>query len=289
MCARSALAPVCRALTAPVRASSVAGPSRIPIPTLRRSLQTDADASTPKASSEHLNISKLVVRTSQPLTSVLQAYAVLRSIESTYGQVINFDVVRDTDSLQPTNTLFFTMAEPVNLGKDKETFHEIPSPKSSAGVMERYGGPSLEDIRGILRESSKQLPMSSRGKQSHESITFKVEIRRKAGRAPPLYTKKTTPTTIRQDRKVVEALGKFGDGFFGGFKGLEEKHSQIVEKKEAELKAPKDKRGGQAGRQGGRRDAVARAGDAEEGVEESSRGAEAGTETETATTAEEKA
>jgi hypothetical protein len=282
MSARSALTPVCRTLTAPIRASPIAGPSRIPLPTLRRSLQTDADASTPKASPEHLNISKLVVRTSQPLTSVLQAYAVLRSIESTYGQVIDFDVVRDTDSLQPTNTLFFTMAEPVNLGKEKETFHEIPSPKSSTGVMERYGGPSLDDVRGILRESFKQLPMSSRGKQSQESITFKVEIRRKAGRGPPLSTKKTTPTTLRQDRKVLEALGKFGDGFFGGFKGLEEKHSKIVEKKQGGMRTNViDKRDGQAGRQGVRREAGASAAVAEEGVEESSIDAEAGTEAET--------
>jgi hypothetical protein len=268
MSARTALAPVCRAFTASIRASPIAGPSRIPLPTLRRSLQTDADTSTPKASPEHLNISKLVVRTSQPLTSVLQAYAVLRSIESTYGPVINFDVVRDTDSLQPTNTLFFTMAEPVNLGKEKETFHEIPSPKSSAGVMERYGGPSLDDVRGILRESFKQLPMSSRGKQSQESITFKVEIRRKAGRVPPLSTKKTTPTTLRQDRKVLEALGKFGDGFFGGFKGLEEKHSKIVERKQGGLRtAVNDKHGVQAGSQGGRREAGGKAEVADESGE----------------------
>jgi len=282
MAARSALGPACRAFVAPNRASPIAGPSRIPLPNLRRSLQTDAEASTPKTSPDHLNISKLVVRTSQPLTSVLQAYAVLRSIESTYGPVINFDVVRDTDSLQPTNTLFFTMAEPVNLGKDKETFHEIPSPKSSAGVMERYGGPSLDDVRGILRESFKQLPMSSRGKQTQESITFKVEIRRKAGWAPPLTTKKTTPTTLRQDRKVLEALGKFGDGFFGGFKGLEEKHSKIVDRKQGGMRvAVDDKRGGQAVRQGGRREAGARAGVAEEGVEESPIDAEARTEAET--------
>jgi len=282
MSARSALAPACRAFVAPIRASPIAGPSRIPIPTLRRSLQTDADAPNPKTSPEHLNISKLVVRTSQPLTSVLQAYAVLRSIESTYGPVINFDVVRDTDSLQPTNTLFFTMAEPVNLGKEKETFHEIPSPKSSAGVMERYGGPSLDDVRGILRESFKQLPMSRTGKQTQESITFKVEIRRKAGWAPPLTTKKTTPTTLRQDRKVLEALGKFGDGFFGGFKGLEEKHSKIVERKEGGMRvAVNNNRGGQAGRQGGRPGAGARAGVAEEGIEEISIDAEAETEAET--------
>ena len=55
------------------------------------------------------------------------------------------------------------------------------------------------------------------------------------------------------------------------------------------MKAPKDKRSGQAGKQGGRQNTVARAGVAEEGVEESSRVAEAGTETETATQAEEKA
>jgi hypothetical protein len=160
------------------------------------------------------------------------------------------------------------MAEPVNLGKEKETFHEIPSPKSSAGVMERYGGPSLDDVRGILRESFKQLPMSSRGKQSQESITFKVEIRRKSGWVPPLSTKKTTPTTLRQDRKVLEALGKFGDGFFGGFKGLEEKHSKIVEKKQGGLRtAVNDKRGGQAGRQAGRREAGGKAEVADESGE----------------------
>jgi len=182
-----------------------------------------------------------VVRTSQPLKSVLQAYAILRSIESSYGQVINFDVSRDPDSLAPSNIIFFQMAEPVNLGKEGETLHEIPSPISSTGVMERYGGPSLNDIRNIL--SSNQLPMSTKGKQSQESITFRVEIRRKSGNPVPLPIKKTTPTTISQDKQLLEALGKFGDGFFGGFKGLHETHMGILEKKEQNTKATNEGRG----------------------------------------------
>lgn len=239
MSSRTAIAPISRAFAAPIRASPIAGPSRIPLPTLRRSLQTDADTS--KTSAEHHGTSKLAVRTSQPLTSVLQAYAVLRSVESTYGQVIDFDMSRDVDSLQPTNMLFFTLAEPVNLNINRDVLHEIPSPKSSEGVMERYGGPSLNDIRNILREPSLRLTSSSRGKSSQTSITFKVEARRRSGNTPPLTLRRSTPTMIRQDRKILEALGKFGDGFFGGFKGLQETHSAIVDKKERSIKGFKGK------------------------------------------------
>jgi hypothetical protein len=146
------------------------------------------------------------------------------------------------------------MAEPVNLGKEKEMFHEIPSPRSSAGAMERYGGPSLDDIRNILRDPSTQLHHSSKGKNSRESITFKVELRRTPGQSAPLPIKKSTQTTVRQDRSIVEALGKFGDGFFGGFKGLQEKHSAIVERKAREVKNYIDSRRGRHGDKAGKAD-----------------------------------
>jgi hypothetical protein len=79
-----------------------------------------------------------------------------------------------------------------------------------------------------------------------ESITFKVEIRRKSGNSPPLPIKKPTSKSIEQDKRLLDALGKFGDGFFGGFKGLAEKHTTILEGKT--IKAPQGKNGG-VGRQ----------------------------------------
>jgi hypothetical protein len=123
------------------------------------------------------------------------------------------------------------MSEPVNLGNQKTVLHEVQSPKSGFNVLERYGGPSLADIRSILREShnSPRIGSPKAGSQkAQEAITFSVEPRKTMGYTPPITQKKTTPTTIRQDMKVAEALEKFGDGFFGGFRQLGKKHTAIA-------------------------------------------------------------
>lgn len=226
MSARTAVGTIGRAFNACIRASPIAGPSRIPLIPSRRFLETEASTKLPL---DKTLTTRLAVRTSQPLTSILQAYAVLRSIETTYGQVMTFDVSRDPDNQLPTNLLFFTLAEPVTL-HGRDTLHEIPSPQSSMGVYERYGGPSLDDIRSVLRDNYQRLPRT-KGQNNQSSITFRVELRRTTGHYQPLPVKKTTQTTIKQDTKIVEALEKFGDGFFGAFKGLGEKHSAIVDSK----------------------------------------------------------
>jgi hypothetical protein len=233
MSARATIGPICKALNAPIRASPIAGPSRLPLIPSRRTLQTETANTSTKLPLDKTYTTKLAVRTSQPLTSILQAYAVLRSIESTYGQVMTFDVNRDPDSQLPTNLLFFTLAESVNL-HGRDTLHEIPSPQSSLGPLERYGGPSLDDIRSVLRDDYRRMPKSkaqNQNQNNQSSITFRVELRRTSGYNQPLPVKKTTPTTIQQDKRIAEALEKFGDGFFGAFKGLGEKHSAIVNSK----------------------------------------------------------
>lgn len=170
--------------------------------------------------------------------------AILRAIEASYGKVISLNVVRDTDSLLPTNTIFMTLLEPIDLGK--RHLHEIPAPVSELGDKERYGGPSLDDVRRVLaspHEATSSRPAQSsntgsRGRaQGNKSvITFEIEARRNAGRTRTMKDDPTYRTMtiemIKEDQEILDALEQFEGGFFGGFEGVADRHRKVLERLE---------------------------------------------------------
>lgn len=217
-----------RPLLQALRATPIAGPSRIPI------RQFSASRAVREPTTE------ICVRTSRPLPSVLHAYAILREVESKYGRVINFDVPRDPDSLQPTNIIFFSLLDPVELGTgSKRALHEIPAPVSEFGKNEIFGGPSLNDVQAVLTGKSGSGTASSPASSRHTSkspkpqsvITFEVEkrMRHRARSEWDPTRKHITAAMIEEDEKIVAALERFGGGFFGGFEGVAEKHRAVLE------------------------------------------------------------
>lgn len=209
-------------------ASAVAGPSRFPLSIPQaRSLATEASTTPPPtapARNPRKRTNKLAVRTSKPMSSVLHAYAVLRSIEDNYGPVLDFEVAKDPDSLRPASLLFFTMCDSIDM--DTSRLLEIPAPRSSQNELERYGGPSLGDVMSVLRSDPSQA-----AKGQDQVITFEVEARRKkSSNHTPAKLKRPTRQSIKQDIRLAEALEKFDGGFFGAFAGLGARYKPLFEK-----------------------------------------------------------
>jgi hypothetical protein len=177
---------------------------------------------------------------------MLHALAILRAVESKYGQVVNFRVPRDPDNLQPTNIVFFTLLDPVELGS-KRHIHEIPAPRSEFGDKEIYGGPSLADVQAVLSSNPENTSSSNSNRKDASTgqvITFELELRKnppraRANRDPT--ARKVTPEMIKEDEEILDALDKFGDGFFGGFEGVAAKHRKVLEDRKAQLKSNLDR------------------------------------------------
>lgn len=238
MSTRSAFSSATRALGTSLRPSPIAGPSRIPINLIsRRHINTADHPTVDRLASE------ICVRTSKPFPSILHALAILRAVEASYGQVINLQVLRDTDSLQPTNMMFMTLLEPIDVSK--RLLHEIPAPVSSLGTKERYGGPSLEDVRAVLsaRDPAQTKPIHNKnGTETGAGvITFEVEARKNAGRtrtkSDPTF-KAMTLEMVQEDEKILDALNEFGSGFFGGFEGVTARHRAEMQHQRGSLANP---------------------------------------------------
>lgn len=171
------------------------------------------------------------------MPSILHALAIMRAVEAKYGQVINIQVPRDPDSLQPTNLIFLTLLEPVELGT-KRHIHEIPAPRSELGDKEIFGGPSLADVQAVLSSTPAPRGGNRRGSSTGKVITFEVELRKTARRDRQTRdptVRKVTPEMIEEDEKILDALDKFGDGFFGGFEGVAAKHRKVLEDRKAQM------------------------------------------------------
>lgn len=171
------------------------------------------------------------------MASILDGLAILRAVEAQYGQVIDFSIFRDPESLQPNNLVFLTLLDPVELGS-KRHIHEIPAPQSELGNKQIYGGPSLADVQAVLSPSGTPRRLWRNPPPSDRVITFEVEVRRTAARTRSSRdptVKKITEEMIREDEKILDALEPFGDGFYGGFEGVAAKHRKVLEGHKAQL------------------------------------------------------
>jgi hypothetical protein len=119
------------------------------------------------------------------------------------------------------------MSKPIEYEANR--LHEIPAPRSSLNELERYGGPSWEDVKSVLRsDPSRGLP-AGQGKNQSQVITFEVEARKKSRNATTIKTRKPDNASIKRDIRLAEALEKFDGGFFGGFAGLGTRYKPIFE------------------------------------------------------------
>lgn len=164
MCARP-LAASCRVLcsTGPgITGPVVAGPSRLPsVARLPQSAYAQQRQQVQHTQIRHITLphpdldpSKgatiLYVKALHPFKSMVEAFAVVRAVEAQFGSVLNVDLLKDPDSLLPTSSMHLTLLRPVQI--QRPLMLEIPAPESSLRKA-RLGGPSLEDVREVLKSN----------------------------------------------------------------------------------------------------------------------------------------
>ncbi|KAK4686142.1 hypothetical protein P7C73_g3987, partial [Tremellales sp. Uapishka_1] len=178
-----------------------------------------------------LGATRFMIKTFDNMTSMVQAFAVVRSVESELGSVLDINVVKDPDTNLPTNMIFITLLRPYNLVKPLH--REIPFPPTP--TSNHLGGPSLLDIHNVLVSSPPILTEKSKPPtaKSAKAIQFRIEVRHPA---PPIkkdgrtrkYLSNRDERQIKEDEDILSALASFDGGFFGGLEGVKEKFAHLA-------------------------------------------------------------
>jgi len=214
--------------------SVLAGPSRLPIPRFPVQI-VPAPSSQRHITIPHPDLdsskgeTRLAVRTISRIPSMIHAFAIVRAIEAKLGSVISIEVRKDYDTLEPQSTLLLTLLRPVQL--PTPLYLEIPQPAISKN-SNFLGGPSLDDVQAALRSTQ---TAADQGTINAEPLQFRVErLARRTDR--PRRREYRNPRRVgrevEEDEEIVEALQKFGGGFYGGFEGLAEKLKHLARKDE---------------------------------------------------------
>ena len=173
---------------------------------------------------------RLAVRTLSRIPSMIHAFAIVRAIESKFGTVISIELPKDYDTLLPQSIILLTLLRPVQL--PLPLLLEI-SPPNISRSSNHLGGPSLDDVRAALRFNQ---TAHEQGTISETPLQFKVEELSRRSYVRPKKrvwrNPRRTGSEVAEDEEIVEALQKFGGGFFGGFEGLADKFKHLARREE---------------------------------------------------------
>lgn len=144
--------------------------------------------------------------------------------------MLNIQMPKQQDSLQPGPTIFIETLRPAQL--DKPLLLEIPSPQLSS-ESNFLGGPSLSDVSHVLSEEpifNSTIDNSPSGRKD-APLQFRVEVQKRKPRESG-KARRTASFRPKQGGKdaaeIVEVLKDFDGGFFGGFEGVAEKFEAML-------------------------------------------------------------
>lgn len=174
---------------------------------------------------------RFAVRAFNNIPSLIHAYAIVKAVESKLGtSVLNVQMPKQQDSLQPGPTIFIETLRPAKL--DKPLLLEIPSPQLSS-ESNFLGGPSLSDVSRVLSEEptfNSTIDNSPSGRKD-APLQFRVEVQKRKPRESG-KARRTASFRSKQGGKdaaeIVKALREFDGGFFGGFEGVAEKFEAML-------------------------------------------------------------
>lgn len=174
---------------------------------------------------------RFAVRAFNNIPSLIHAYAIVKAVESKLGtSVLNIQMPKQQDSLQPGPTIFIETLRPAKL--DKPLLLEIPSPQLSS-ESNFLGGPSLSDVSRVLSEEptfNSTIDNSPSGRKD-APLQFRVEVQKRKPRESG-KARRTASFRSKQGGKdaaeIVKALREFDGGFFGGFEGVAEKFEAML-------------------------------------------------------------